>query len=186
MAQTTLDPASGVSSPTPPPPKPPPHLWLGLHVHPWAAVGAGLIAGTLFLFLEVTTAYIFGTGTPFGPAHVTLHGLIGSEELPQHLNPGLVLAGLFLHVSLSVLLAFPLALLIHPWRRSALVPVIGLLMGVVLYFLNFNLFAFAMPLMATVRDVSMLVHYAIFGLVTAWVYKRLSLRKSRSPLSSRS
>lgn len=157
-----------------------PHLWLGLHVHPGAAVAAGFVAGIVFLALEVVTAYLFGTGTPFGPAHVTLHGLIGAEELPQQLNPGLVLAGLFLHVLLSVLLAFPLALLIHPWRRSALVPVLGLLMGVVLYFINFNLFAFAMPLMATVRDVSMVVHYALFGLVTAWTYKRLSLRFSGS------
>lgn len=146
---------------------------------PLAVTLAGLGAGALFLCLEVVTAYFFGTGTPFGPAHVTLHGLIGSQDVPQHLNPGLVLAGVFLHFSLSILLAFPLALMIHPWKTSTLVPVLGLLLGVVLYFLNFNLFSFAMPLLATVRDLSMLVHYMIFGLTTAWLYKRLALRFAR-------
>jgi hypothetical protein len=49
-------------------------------------------------------------------------------------------------------------------------------MGVVLYFLNFNLFAFSMPLRATVRDVARVVHYAFPGLVIAWLYMHLLLR----------
>ena len=89
------------------------HLWLGLHLSWKAVFRAGMAAGAIFLLLELITAFIFGSATPFGPAYVTLRGLAGAEEVPGHYNPGLVTAGLFVHFLLSILVTFPLALFIH-------------------------------------------------------------------------
>lgn len=159
---------------------PPAQLWLGLHLNGWAAVRAGLGAGTVFLVLELFTGFVFGTGTPFGPAYVTLHGLAGAENLPHQYDPGLVLAALFVHFLLSVLVTLPLAVFLHPWKKPYLVAAVGFVYGVALYFLNFVVFALALPLLAGARDVFMLADYAVFGVLAAWRYITLRDRAAQA------
>jgi hypothetical protein len=154
-------------------------LWLGMRLCCGAAVAAGLIAGTVFLALEIATAYAFGAGTPFGPAHVTLHGLVGGEGLPEQLDPGLVAAGIFLHYVLSVFVTIPLAVLLHPWRNMPLVVAVSGVFGCLLYAINFNLFTPVLPMLSEARDVFMLVDYTVFGMVSAWSYKAIQHHLAR-------
>lgn len=146
-----------------------PRLWMGIHLDGRAVVLAGLGAGLIFMVLELLTAALFRTGTPFGPAYVTLRGFIGAETLPGQHDPALVLAGIFMHFVLSVLVVLPLAVFIHPWKRY-LATAVGFIYGYALYFINFVLFAMAIPLLTTARDVVMLVDYALFGMAAAWLY----------------
>ena len=152
-------------------------LWRGIHLRWVDAVGAGLLAGAIFLLLEMITAVVFGAGTPFGPAQVTLHGLTGGDGLPERLNVGLVLSGLLLHFVLAVVVTVPLAILIHPWRDILLCAVVGLTMGAALFFLNEALLARMLPIWTEARYGFMIVDYAIFGMTGAIAYKRLQRRR---------
>ena len=154
-------------------PKSRPRLWRGVHLDWRAALPAGLAAGTAFLMLELVTHALFGAGSPFGPAHVTLHGLLGAEGAPHQYDLGPVLVGLLLHFNLSVVVILPLAVFIHPWKKRYLAAAVGFLYGYTLYFINFNLFAVAIPLLAGARDWFMLLDYALFGTMGAWFYVAL-------------
>lgn len=147
-------------------------LWLGLHLNGRAVFRAGLGAGVVFLILELLTAFVFDVGTPLGPAYVTLQGLVGAEGGGLY-NPGLVLAGLFVHFSLSVFVLVPLAVFIHPWKQQYLVAAAGIVYGGALYAINFLLFSLLVPFLATQGGVVMLINYALFGMVAAWRYVSL-------------
>jgi hypothetical protein len=137
-----------------------------------AALLAGLFAGGVFLLLELLATWVFGAGSPFGPAHVTLQGLLGREATAGGPNGGLVLAAFFLHFSLAIFLTLVLARVVHTWRMGMAL-VVSMVLGYLLYFLNVHLFAYMLPVLGTARDVFLLVNYVLFGVSGAWAYKRL-------------
>jgi uncharacterized membrane protein YagU involved in acid resistance len=146
--------------------------WLGLHVKVGRAVQAGLLAGSVFLALELLATAFLGERSPFGPAYATLHGLAGAEYLPGSIDPILVAATLVLHFTLSVVLAFPLGTLINSWRDRMTATAVGAVFGITLYFINMHLFGVLMPVLESVRDPLMLINYGIFGALVAWFYSR--------------
>ena len=152
-------------------------LWLGQHLNGRAVFRAGLGAGAFFLLLELLTAFVFNVGTPLGPAYVTLQGIVGAESGGAY-NPGLVLAGLFVHFSLSVFVLIPLAMVIHPWKQQYLVAAAGIVYGGTLYAINFLLFSLLVPFLATQGGAVMLINYALFGMVAAWRYVSLVHREA--------
>lgn len=158
-------------------------LWLGLHADLRAATIAGLTAGAIFLLVDLLATALIPARISFGPAYITLHGMLGAETIPGAANPGLLLAAIFIHFALSVLLAVPVAAIIHPWQDRAAAGAVGLALGVALYFINFHLFAVAMPLLEVGRDPFMIGSYAIFGMVLAWVYVRIVQRHRRTVTS---
>ena len=154
-----------------------PHrFWRGFEVNWGAALLAGLIAGTAFLALELLASWWLGADTPVGPAHVTLHGFIGAEQSPAYPNVGLIAAAVVLHYILSMLLAIPLAALVHPWRQAHLVVAVAAVFGCILYFINVQMLDPLAPLLGAPRDLFMLVNYTLFGITTAWSYKEVGRR----------
>lgn len=153
-------------------------LWLGVHLNLGAAVLAGLLAGLVFLALELLAGFVFGVGVPFGPAYVTLHGLVGAEGSPEILDPVLVGGAVFLHFLLSVAMTIPLAILIHPWKHVAVATSVGAVLGVLLFYLNEALLASLLPIWNEMRYVLMLVHYTAFGMLAALTYKWLQRRRA--------
>lgn len=166
---------SPYQSTTPPiaPGATPQRVWYGIHVHLPSVVRAGLAAGVILLILDFAATLIAGTRTPFGPAYITLYGLAGAETQPGTVDGGLLGAALVLHFTLSVSLTLPLAVLIHPWKNRAIAVAVGFVLGVLLYFINFHVFALAMPVLEAARDAFMIVNYAAFGTAAAWLYTRL-------------
>lgn len=145
-----------------------------------AAFAAGLLAGGIFLSLEVATAFAFGAGSPYGPAHVTLQGFFGTGEAPGDLTWGLASAVLFIHLFLSVLMTTILAMFTH--RQSMDVAVgAGALFGAMLYFGNFYLLTLPAPALLAARGLFMLVNYVVFGVLATWSYKRLARHFARRP-----
>lgn len=149
-----------------------------------AAFAAGLVAGSIFLGLEVFTAYAFGANTPYGPAHVTLRALIEAEVPSGHLTWGLIAGVLFIHFFLSVLMTTILAMFTHRQERGTAM-VVGALFGAVLYFGNFYLVVMSVPALLAAQGLFMFVNYVIFGVVAAWTYKRLARHFSKLTPASR-
>lgn len=152
-------------------------LWLGLQLDGGALLRAGLEAGVVFLLLEWLTSILFKVGTPFGPAYVTVQGIVGAEIGAPH-NPGLVFAGLFMHFLLSILVLFPLTVVVHPWKKRYLIAAAGIVYGGVLYAINFLLFFLLVPL-ETSGDSALLINYTLFGMAAAWRYCTLVQRHEK-------
>lgn len=139
----------------------------------WAAFLAGLIAGSIFLGLEIASTLAFGAGTPYGPAYVTLRGVLGLGEASEGLGWRLTLSVLFIHLSLSALMTVVLALFVH--RQSVGGAVLaGALFGVALYIGNFYLLALPASALLAARGLFMLVNYVAFGALALFGYKRLT------------
>jgi len=131
-----------------------------------AAVEAGLGAGIIFLLLELLTAAL-GAGTPLGPASLTLREVLRVEAGPM--TSGLALAVVFVHFALALITTFALAFFIHRWILRLSI-VAGIVYGLLLYALNFILFALVLPGLAAEGDVFMMIGYALYGGAAAWLY----------------
>lgn len=131
-----------------------------------AVVEAGIGAGVIFLLFELLTA-AFGAGTPLGPASLTLREVLRVEAGPM--TSGLAIAVLLVHFALSFLTTFALALFIHRWVVH-LSLIAGIVYGLLLYAINFILFALVLPGLAAGGDVVMMIGYVLYGGAAAWLY----------------
>lgn len=138
-----------------------------------AVFGAGLGAGIFFLLLEFVTG-LLGAGTLLGPAHLTLREFLGVPAGPFSVD--MVMLAVLLHFVLSLLTTAVLGLVIHRWRTDLAVP-LGLVYGVLLYTMNFVVFAGWLPGLEAGRGIIMTVDYALYGAAAAWLYKRLQLAR---------
>ena len=140
-----------------------------------AGIEAGLLAGAAFLLLEYVSATVLGAASPMGPAYVTLHSILnlgpGSETEPYWFTV------LFVHFGLSVATTLVLGYLIrHMVRYWAIT--MGTVYGIVLYGINFFVFAMWLPDITAANDLFMLADYMIYGGLAAWSYQwRASARQ---------
>lgn len=129
---------------------------------------AGLGAGAFFFLLEIVTG-LLGAGTLLGPAHLTLRAFLGAPAGPP--SADMVALTVLLHAVLSLLTTAVLGLAIHRWRTELAVP-LGLVYGVLLYTINFVVFAAWLPGLEGGRGIIMSLDYALYGMAAAWLYKR--------------
>jgi len=138
------------------------------HFSLWASLEAGLLAGALFLLLESLSSWLVGAGSPMGPAKLTLRSIL-------NLGPGAptepyVLTVLVVHFGLSLLTTAALGYLIHRVVRYWAVT-LGVVYGLLLYGINFFLFAFWLPDITAATDLFMFTNYMIYGGGAAWIYQ---------------
>jgi uncharacterized membrane protein YagU involved in acid resistance len=147
-----------------------------------AAITAGLVAGALFLLLEMILVPVAGMGSAWGPPRMIAAIVLGSDVLPPPatFNLGIFLVALVVHLLLSVVYALVLAAIVRGMTMGAAV-VAGLAFGLALYLVNFYLFTALFPWFATARNwVSVLAHLA-FGGVAAYAYKATLGARTRAP-----
>lgn len=156
-----------------------------------AAVVAGLIAGAVFMMLEMALVGTIGGQSPWGPPRMIAAMAMGKGVLPP---PGtfdltIVSVAMAIHFMMSVLLGIVLGWIISHWRLGLVTSIIaGTVFGLVVYFVDFYLMTAVFPWFAMARGAISIFAHAMFGLVLGWAYHAIakpraedeSLRRTRT------
>ena len=130
-------------------------------------VEAGIAAGALFLLLEYLTTFL-GATSPLGPANITFRQIINLS--PTEPAQGYTAVVIVLHFGLALATTLVLATFIRRIRTYWAVT-FGIVYGLLLYGINFFVFAIALPAITAASDGFMLANYMIYGGAAAWIYK---------------
>lgn len=139
-----------------------------------AAVWAGVIAGAVFMILEMLMVPIFLAGSPWAPPRMIAAIIMGQGVLPPPatFNLGIFIAAMIVHFVLSIVYAIILGWIVHRWRMGPAL-VAGAVFGLVLYLVNFYGFTSIFPWFAMARNWVSVFSHIVFGLVAAGTYKGL-------------
>jgi len=143
-----------------------------------AAVWAGLIAGLLFLLLNLFVAPLFMGGNVWVAMRLLGSILLGSSILapPATFHLGALLAGLLTHFVLSIGFSMLLAYIIHRW--GLIVGIIGGgLFGLGLYGINFYTLTLFFPWFYAMRSWTMVISHIIFGATAGGIYEALEVEE---------
>ncbi len=144
-----------------------------------AAIKAGLIAGAVFMILEMLLVATVGGMSPWGPPRMIAAIVLGEGVLPPPatFEPVSFIVAMLVHFALSILLAIIFALVAGRARSSATAATLaGLVFGLIVYAINFYGMTALFPWFAMARNgISIFVH-AVFGLVLGYSYWKLAPR----------
>ncbi len=138
-----------------------------------AAVSAGLIAGAVFMMLEMALVGTVGGQSPWGPPRMIAAMGMGESVLPPPATFDLtiMMVAMMIHLMMSVLLGVVLGWIISHWRLSLATSIIvGTIFGLVVYFVAFYLMTAVFPWFAMARGGISIFAHAFFGLVLGWAY----------------
>ena len=142
-----------------------------------AAMIAGLIAGLVFLILEMMLAWLVMGMSPWAPPRMMAAIVLGKEVLPPpaSFDAAIVGVAMALHFALSIAFALVFALIAG---RLGLWPAIagGAIYGLAIYGIDFYGFTAIWPWFADARNWISILSHAVFGIVLAAAYKRLQGR----------
>lgn len=150
-----------------------------------SAIKAGLIAGLVFMAVEMILVWLAMGMSPFAPPHMIAAIAMGPDVLPGPSNPpganlGVLMVAMLIHFALSVVLAF-----VFKWIAGALklqgpmLLLAGVVFGLIVYAVHFYGMTAFFPWFAMARNwVSVLAH-AVFGLALAWALMPRTMRTVR-------
>lgn len=140
---------------------------------------AGLIGGLVFMMAEMLLVMLLGQSL-WAPPRMIAAVVLGAGVLPPpaDFDTGVLAAAMAVHLPLSVLYGFVIGALVrHMGMNGALVA--GVLIGLVIYFVNFYLVASVVfEWFAMARNWVSLVTHALFGAMTAWAFVALAQRRT--------
>ncbi|KAB7627596.1 hypothetical protein [Alkalilimnicola sp. S0819] len=152
------------------------HTLIGHQELEWRPVlWSGLLAGAVFLLLEMLMVPLFLGGSPWGPPRMIAAMVLGSGVLPPPagFDAGIVLTALIVHFVLSWVLAGIFAWVFGGVRLSTAL-VAGAGFGLAVYLVNFYGFTALWPWFAGARNAVTVIAHLAFGLVLAWTYVGIS------------
>ncbi|MFT6445807.1 MAG: putative membrane protein YagU involved in acid resistance [Afipia broomeae] len=149
-----------------------------------AAILAGLIAGVVFLMIEMILVAVT-SGSPWGPPRMMAAMVMGEGVLPPPatFDVMIMMVAMVVHVILSILLAVVFAWVLSRWRLSAGAAVaLGGAFGLLVYLVNFYpVAAILFPWFAMARNWISIISHVAFGAVLAWAYLALARRERGVP-----
>ena len=138
-----------------------------------AAVQAGLIAGLVFMMMEMVLVATVGGGSPWGPPRMIGAIALGKDVLPPPatFDAGVFVVAMMIHFVLSVVLAFLFVAVASRMRlsRTAFI-LVGAAFGLLVYLVNFYILTAVFPWFAGARGWITLLSHLAFGAVLAWAY----------------
>jgi hypothetical protein len=144
-----------------------------------AATWAGLIAGAIFLMMEMILLVVVGE-SPWGPPRMMAAMIMGEGVLPP---PGtsdlvVVMVAMIVHFVLSIALALAFAWAISLWHVSfGAALALGAGFGLLVYLVNFYpITAVLFPWFAMARNWITISSHIVFGIVLAWAYVHLTAK----------
>lgn len=143
-----------------------------------AAVWAGLIAGAVFMMLEMVLVGTVGGGSPWGPPRMIAAMVMGQDVLPPPatFDWGIMIVAMMIHLLLSVILGFVLGWVISRWHLGLGAAIgLGLAFGLLIYVINFYGMTVVFPWFATARNAISIFAHAMFGLVLGWAYHAIAV-----------
>ncbi len=140
-----------------------------------AGLWAGLIAGLVFMLAEMAMVALIQGESPWAPPRMIAAMVLGQDVLPPPatFDLGIVSVAMLVHFGLSLVYGALFALLArHLDRTKALI--VGAVLGLVLYVVNFYPIAAAMfPWFAMARNGISIAAHLIFGVALAAAYTAL-------------
>jgi hypothetical protein len=139
-----------------------------------AAVLAGVIAGAIFLVLEMVLPTLLIGSSPWVALRYTASMMLGDGVLPPPagFDATVVLVGLLIHFVLSILYACVLAFIIH--RGGLLTGIIGgALFGLAIFAINYYTFTLFFPWFFSLRSWIAVLAHVLFGAVAGGLYESL-------------
>lgn len=151
-----------------------------------AAIWAGIIAGVVFMMLEMVLVGTVGGQSPWGPPRMIAAMALGKDVLPPPatFELGVMMVAMIIHIMMSIVLGFVLGWAISRWRMSLIIAIIvGVAFGLLVYFVNFYLMTAIFPWFAMARGAISIFAHAMFGLVLGWAYHAIARPDRRSDLA---
>lgn len=148
-----------------------------------AAVWSGIIAGLVFMALEMMLVPLLQGGSPWGPPRMIAAIGLGKEVLPPPatFDAVILMVAMLIHLALAIVYGLIQALIIQRLSMGMAIAA-GAVFGLVLYLVNFYGFTALFPWFAMARGgLSIFVHI-VFGVVAALAYKGM-LRRKMVPVS---
>jgi len=140
-----------------------------------AAIWAGVIAGAVFMMLEMIMVPLFmPDGSPWAPPRMIAAIVMGQDVLPPPATFAVapLMAAMVLHFILSIIYAIILAFIVNRFGLGIAV-IIGLVFGLILYLVNFYGFTAVFPWFAMARNWISIFSHLMFGAIAALAYKWL-------------
>lgn len=140
-----------------------------------AAVWAGVIAGAVFMALEMIMVPLFLAGSPWAPPRMMAAIVMGEGVLPPPatFDLGIFVTALVVHFALSIIYLLILAWIIRTLTLGTAL-LVGAAFGLALYLINFYGFTAIFPWFAMARNWVSVFAHVVFGLTGAWAYKGLA------------
>ena len=143
-----------------------------------AAVWAGLLAGTVFLVLNLIFIPAFIGGNAW--VIIRLMASIGMGEAvlapPATFELDIFVVAILTHYALSVGFALLLAIITHRWGFITGI-LVGTAFGLALYTINFYTLTYFFPWFFVMRNNVFIVTHAIFGAVAGGFYEGLEVEE---------
>ncbi len=142
-----------------------------------AALWAAIIAGAVFMMLEMIMVPIFMGGTPWGPPRMIAAIGMGKEVLPPPatFDAGIMMVAMLIHFGLSVILAFLFAFIARG-RTVSVATMIGAAFGLAVYLVNFYGMTAVFPWFAMGRGWIGVFAHVMYGAVLGLVYASIAQR----------
>jgi len=142
-----------------------------------AAIKAGIIAGLVFLILELALVSTIGGDSPWAPVRMIGAIALGQEVLPPPATFDLTafIAAAIVHFALAIVYGTLFALVADRagWGLGGTM-MAGLVFGLLLYIINFYGFTAMFPWFAMARNEISIFAHAVFGLVLGYSYRKLA------------
>ncbi|MEO6435758.1 MAG: hypothetical protein ABIP55_08350 [Tepidisphaeraceae bacterium] len=138
-----------------------------------AAIIAGLVAGLVFMMLEMVLVGTIGGQSPWGPPRMIAAMAMGNGVLPPPatFDMSIMMVAMMIHFPMSIILAAVLGWAISHWRMNLMTSlIVGTIFGLVVYFVNFYVMTAFFPWFAMARGGIAIFAHAMFGLVLGWTY----------------
>ena len=144
-----------------------------------AAVWAGIIAGVVFMMLEMVLVETVGGGSPWGPPRMIAAIGMGKDVLPPPatFDLGVMIVAMAIHFVLAILLGMILGLIVSRRKLGLMASIgAGAIFGLAVYLVNFYGLTALFPWFAMARTPITLLTHVIFGTVLGWSYHALAVR----------
>lgn len=142
-----------------------------------AAIWAGIIAGIVFVMMEMALIAIVGDGMVWGPPRMMAAIVMGEGVLPPPptFDFVIVMVGMMVHFVLSIVLGLILGWAIAKWRLGMTMAIIvGAVFGLIVYLVNFYAMTALFPWFEMGRNMITLVSHVVFGAVLGGVYRAMA------------
>ncbi len=141
-------------------------------------VWAGVIAGGLFMTLEMFLIQVFGRGNMWDPVRLSASIAMGNRAVAAStpFTFDIFMVGMLVHFVVSIWYAVVLGLIIRRLKTGPAL-LVGAGFGLLLYFVHFYGLTFLYPWVANARNWIAVVAHLTFGVSVAWIDSHLHLRQ---------
>lgn len=147
-----------------------------------AAIWAGVVAGIVFMMLEMALVALIQGMSPWAPPRMIAAIGMGEGVLPPPatFDGAVFTVAMVIHFALSILLAILLGFGISRLGLGMSLSIVGgAIFGLVVYYVNFYGFTAVFPWFAMARGAIGIFAHVVFGAVAGGVYRSLESKPLR-------